>query len=119
MAKILRRAKDGCADDIKVCGMYVYHVFEPLATTRMSALGALKDTDAFICSRGLEPNDQQLVKNMLVDWQLYEHGWLVTTGESGRFRNETLFYYKCQMGDCGKYRPVALDLLESPAKVEK
>jgi hypothetical protein len=61
MAKILRKAKYGCADEIKVCGMYMNHVFEPLATTRMSALGALKDADQLSM---IEMNAEQLHDNI-------------------------------------------------------
>ena len=112
MAKVLRKAKDGCAGEIQLCGMDVYHQFEPLATAKMSELGAPMDMDAFLCGRGLEPKDQQRVRDMLADWQLYEHGWLVTTDGSGNFRNEHLFYFKCQMGNYGLHKPEALHLLE-------
>ena len=112
MAKVLRKAKDGCGGDIQLCGMDVYHNFEPLSPTKMSELGAPMDMDAFICSWVLQPKDQQRVRDMLADWHLYEHGWLVTTNKSGRFRNKHLFYFKCQIGNWGYNKPEALQLLQ-------
>jgi len=117
MVKILRKAQNGYGGNIKLCGMDVYYIFEPLAAAEMSALGAPMDMAAFICSRVLEPENQQLVKDMLADWQLYEHGWLVTTGDSGRFRNKTLFFFLCQMGNCGLHKPKALELLKYTASM--
>ena len=70
------------------------------------------DIYSFICSRVPKPKDQQRVQNMLADWQLYENGWLVTTDESGEFRNKQLFYFKCQIGNCSLNKPDALELLE-------
>lgn len=112
MVKKLRKAKSGTVGDIKLCGMDVYHKYEALSTAEMSVLGARMDKDAFICSRVLEPKDQQRVRDMLADWQLYEHGWLVTTDELGNFRNNHLFYFKCQIGDYGSHKPEALQLLQ-------
>jgi len=111
MTKTIRAARNGCGGGIRLCGITIYHVFEPLGELSMSELGAELDKDAFICSRVTDEKDVQLVKDMLVDWQLYEHGWLVTTQGSGRYRNENLFYYKCQMGNYGSHVPEALKLL--------
>lgn len=78
----------------------------------MLELGALLDKDTFIRRRVSDENDVQLVKDMLVDWNLYENGWLVTIDDSGRYRNKQLFYYKCQMGNYGLDKPEALKLLQ-------
>ena len=101
--KILRKSLNGYNDAIRVCGKHVYYKFEPLATTKMSELGALKDKDAFICSGISSSKDQEIVKKMLTQWQLYENGWLVQQDESG------LHYYLRQIS---YVEPEALRLLE-------
>ncbi len=112
MTKTIRAAKNGCGGGINLCGIAIYHVFEPLGELSMSELGTEQYKDAFIRSRVSDETDVQLVKNMLVDWRLYEHGWLVSVDDSGRYRNENLFYYKCQMGNYGSHVPEALKLLQ-------
>ena len=112
MAKTLRAAKDGCNYVVKVCGKIVYHVFEPMATLSKSELGSELDKDAFIRSLVSTDTDFQSVKDMLVDWQLYEHGWIVTVDESGCYRNKNLFYGLCQMGDYYSRIPKAFKFLK-------
>lgn len=46
----------------------------------------------------------QEVDFMLIDWELYEGGWVVTA-----YDNPPLFYYLCQIGDYGCHRPKELE----------
>lgn len=112
MAKTIRAAQNGTGNSVQLCGIDIYHVFEPLGRLSLSELGAELDKDAFIRSR-VSDEKTMLVKNMLVDWQLYEHGWLVSVDDSGSYRNKELLYYKCQMGNYGLYKPEALNLLQA------
>ena len=43
---------------------------------------------------------------MLIDWELYGNGWLVIS-----FTNKELFYYKCQLGSYGYYKPKNLQYI--------
>lgn len=112
MSKTIRAAQNGTGASVQLCGIGIYHVFEPLGRLSLSELGAELDKDAFIHSR-VSDEKATLVKDMLVDWRLYEHGWLVSVDDSGSYRNEKLFYYKCQMGNYGLYKPEALNLLQA------
>ena len=107
----LHKAKDGRGNAIKLCGMDVYLARASLPSIEKLQLGASMDMYTFISRRVPKPESQQSVQNMLADWHLYENGWLVTTDESGEFRNKQLFFYKCQIGNCVD-KPQALELLE-------
>ena len=114
MAKTIRAALNGCNYAIDLCGIEIYHVFEPMGQLSMEDMGAELDKDAFILSRVSDEKNIQLVKDMLVDWRLYKRGWLVSGDDSGRYRNKELLYYKQQLGDYGleENTPKALYLLE-------
>ena len=105
MAIILRHAKDGCNTNISLCGIPVFHEFESMATHSMDDLGAPRNKLAWIRRHASEENLKS-VQNMLVDWELYEHGWLVRSPAT----NQELFYYKCQHS---YQKPQALNLLQS------
>ena len=113
MSKTIRAAQSGCSNAVHTCGIRIYHVFEPLGEVSIAELGAELDKDAFIRQRVSDENDVQQVKDMLVDWRLYEHGWLVSADDEGRYHNNELFYYKCQIGNYGLHKPEALNLLQA------
>ncbi len=106
MAITLRPAKDGCASNISFCGMPVFHEFESLATHSIDDLGAPRDKLAWLKCR-VSGEDLKSVQDMLVDWELYEHGWVVRSPHT----NGHLFSYKCQLT---RHEPEALNLLLPP-----
>ena len=45
----------------------------------------------------------QPVQKILIDWDLYENGWLIVA-----YKNKDLFCYLCQLGNYGSHRPIEL-----------
>jgi len=100
----LRRAQNGCGGEIKFCKKYVYHEWESGRYT-MGELGRELNKMAWIHA---SVGDVYSVEIMLMDWTMYENGWLVK-GD----KNQHLFYYKCQIGTYGTRRPKALEYLKN------
>ena len=89
-----------------LCGKPVYHRFDA-GTHKESDLGEEMDKDAWIEANITDDEHKKRVQGMLVDWKLFEHGWLVDD-----YTNVHLFYYKTQIGDYGSHRPNALKYLQ-------
>ena len=47
------------------------------------------------------------ISKLLIDWDLYENGWLVPN-----YKNKHLFYYLSQISNWGRHRPAALKLFK-------
>ena len=99
----IRRAKNGTGNDVTFSGIPVYHKYS--AGFRQSILGSKLDKILWINDNVNDKNYINDVSLMLVDWELYENGWLVTL-----YKNKQLFYYRCQMG-CNNTRPEQLDYI--------
>ena len=98
----IRRAKDGCGSDVTFSGIPVYHKWS--AGFRQSILGSKIDKISWINDNVNDKNYINNVSSMLVDWELYENGWLVTPN-----KHKHLFYYRCQIGI--NKRPKQLDYI--------
>ena len=105
----LRRAKNGCGSEIKFGGKYVYHEWETGRHTT-ETLGRKTNKTAWIHASVMDAKHAYSVEIMLTDWTLYENGWVVKGDE-----NQHLYYYKCQIGQCGDKRPKALEYLKKCA----
>ena len=51
-------------------------------------------------------NHYEEVSFMLIDWELFEGGWVITS-----YDNPPLFYYLCQIGDWGINKPKELEYM--------
>lgn len=102
----LRRALDGCNGEIKIDGKYVYHEWDR-GGYPMSELGRKLDKLSWITEQVVDAQHVEAVKKMLVDWELYENGWLVVG-----YSNQHLFYYKCQIGQ-NRTTPKELEYLKN------
>ena len=98
----IRRAKNGCRSDVTFSGIPVYHKYS--VGFRQSILGSKIDKILWINDNVNDKNYINDVSLMLVDWELYENGWLVTS-----YKNKQLFYYRCQIGL--STRPEQLDYI--------
>jgi hypothetical protein len=100
----IRRALNGCNGEIKFDKLYVYHQWDGAAHT-MSELGPKMDKSSWVTEHVVDAKHVNDVKKMLVDWELYENGWLVVG-----YSNSHLFSYRCQLGN--SQEPNALQYLQ-------
>ena len=100
--RFIRRAKNGCGYDVTFSGIPVYQTYS--AGFRKSILGNKLDKNVWINNNVNDKNYINDVSSMLVDWELYENGWLVNP-----HKNNHLFYYRCQIGL--STRPEQLDYI--------
>jgi hypothetical protein len=101
---MIRPAKNGCATNITFRGIPVYHSWD--YGLKISTLGKKKEKEEkeyFIKMHLTEESYLRPVQKLLIDWDLYENGWLVD-----KYQNKHLFYYLCQMGNYGSHRPIEL-----------
>lgn len=105
----LRAALDGCNGKISLKGKQIYHYW--MSGSSPSILGQKLNKNEWIQHNITDEQYTDKIQWLLADWEPYENGWLVTTGDSGKYRNNHLFYYKCQMGNYGSHRPQELDYL--------
>jgi len=103
----LRRAKNGTGGEITLCNKYVYHKWDTGQYSEQT-LGRGINKKEWIFEHVKDAEHTRLVNILLADWSVYENGWLVD-GDS----NQNLFYYKCQIGNCGQYAPEALEYLKN------
>ena len=99
----IRRAQDGCGYDVTFSGIPVYHKWS--AGFRQSILGSKLDKKSWINDNVNEKKYISDITPLLIDWELYENGWLVNP-----HKNTHLFYYRCQIGL--STRPKQLDYLK-------
>jgi hypothetical protein len=102
---MLRAAKNGCSSEIKFTGKKVYYDWDNGVS--MSFLGAKLNKTAFLKTK-VDECKLTAVEKLMEDWHLYENGWYVFYPKGG-FKNKYLFYYLCQIGDYGHYRPRELE----------
>lgn len=102
---MLRRALNGYNGRVSFAEKPVYHRYF-MGKHGEDVLGGEKDKDAWIKANIADDEYTKKVQDMLVDWRLFEHGWLMDG-----YTNTHLFYYKTQIGDYGSHRPDALKYL--------
>ena len=101
-------ARNGCASEIKFKGKKVYH--EWFHGIPKSKLGKKLNKTEFLKNLVDETNLES-VENLMIDWVLYEKGWIVELqGED--YINGHLFYYLAQMRGYGSRRPKELEYLK-------
>ena len=105
----LRAALNGCNSKISLKGKQIYHYWSSGSSPSM--LGEKLNKNEWIQDNITDEQYTDKIEWLLADWEPYENGWLVTTSDSGTYRNEHLFYYKCQMGNYGSHRPQELEYL--------
>lgn len=103
---ILRRAKNGCVEDITFFGKFVYHQSDFCPEYTMKDLGKQLNKKDWIKKHLTDFSKKYEVEALLVDWHLYENGWFVS-----QYTNKHLFYYKCQYGNSGLNKPEILEFL--------
>ena len=103
----LRAALNGCNGKISLKDKQIYHYWS--SGSSPSILGQKLDKNEWIQHNITDEQYTNKIEWLLADWEPYENGWLVTTQDSGDYRNNHLFYYKCQMGNYGSHRPQELD----------
>ena len=104
--KMIRAAKDGCSSDITFKGKKVYHGWH--YGIPKSSLGEKIDKTEFLKENLIDESQLSAIENIMIDWELYENGWLVVCSDEG-YKNKHLFYYLQQMGNWGRYRPKELE----------
>ena len=105
MNKMFRAAKNGYCKEIKFKGKKVYHNWD--YGIPKSELGEKLDKTEFLKTMVNESN-LEAVEKLMIDWNLYENGWVVHYPEGG-YKNKHLFYYLQQMGNWGHFRPKELE----------
>ena len=102
---LVRSARNGCASEITFKGKKVYHEWD--WGVNKSYLGKKLNKTEFLKNLVDETNLES-VENLMIDWVLYENGWLVElTGDD--YKNGHLFYYFTQMRGYGGHRPKELE----------
>ena len=104
---MIRAAKNGCSSDITFKGKKVYHNWDSSKIPK-SSLGEKLDKTGFLKENLVDESHLPAIENLMVDWYLYENGWLVVCSDEG-YKNKHLFYYLQQMGNWGSYRPKELE----------
>ena len=114
----IRAALNGCNGPVSLKGKQIYNLWsggeshdDPLVS-EFDILGQPLDKSHWIKNNITDEQYTMDIMWLLADWQPYENGWLVTTDkDSGEYRNNHLFYYKCQIGALSYQRPKELDYL--------
>ena len=101
----LRFAKNGRACDVVWKGKKILHNWDQ-GDINMDYLGPQLNKDKWINDNIKDISMIDSVKEMLIDWKLYENGWYVY-----KYDNKNLYYYLTQIGYSGFYRPEALKYL--------
>ena len=102
---LIRSARNGCASEITFKEKKVYHEWD--CGVNKSYLGKKLNKTKFLKNLVDETNLES-VENLMIDWVLYENGWLVElTGDD--YKNGHLFYYLTQMRGYSGHRPKELE----------
>lgn len=104
--KKIRRALNGFNGQVSFYGKPVYHLWDN-GQHDMKCLGKRQETCLWIFENLKHTKNAESVNSLMQDWNMYQNGWLVEGNE-----NVTLFYYLCQIGNYGLYRPEALKYLK-------
>jgi hypothetical protein len=99
----LRRALDGCGENVSFKGLPIY--YERENGMEFSILGSQRNKMAWIEDNLKKEYQDDSTKHdvehhLLVDWELYENGWLVKANHNNMgYKDSRLMYYKCQIGN--------------------
>ena len=98
----LRLAKNGGGDRVMFGGKQIY--YSHTDGCDFSILGSKQNKETWI-KQQLKPeyNDdmtiQAISNKLLVDWELYENGWIVSSKPYIGYKDSRLLYAKCQIGN--------------------
>ena len=101
MSNTLRRAQDGGGNEVSFMKKPVYHY--SLSEDPPLVYSTILDKKQWIRDNINNDENYDMVSFMLIDWELYEGGWVVSS-----YDNPSLFYYLCQIGDWGARKPKEL-----------
>mgnify|MGYP004007446067 CR=1 FL=1 len=101
---MLRIAKNGSSCDIKFLGKTVY-INCRHGNISINSLGIKLDKNEWLINNIKHKHNLNSVNANLMDWQLYENGWYVST-----YNKTSLFNYLCDIGS-SSIRPIELDYL--------
>lgn len=102
MPNTLRRAQDGGGNEVSFMKKPVYHY--SLCGDPPLVYSTYLDKKQWIRNNIKNEDNYNMVYFMMIDWDLYEGGWVVTS-----YDNPGLFYYLCQIGDWGVRKPKELE----------
>ena len=102
MQNQLRRARDGCSNEVSFMKYPVYYYSMQMDPPLVYSTEL--DKKQWIRNNIKNEENYEAINFMLIDWKLYEGGWVISS-----FDNPRLFYYLCQIGDCGLYKPTELE----------
>ena len=105
---MIRSARNGCASEITFKGKKVYHEWD--CGVNKSYLGKKLNKTEFLKNLVDEKNLES-VENLMIDWVLYENGWIVEL-QGDDYRNGHLFYYLTDLRGYGWHRPKELELFK-------
>tara|TARA_B100001063_G_C16777756_1_gene567177 strand:+ start:8883 stop:9206 length:324 start_codon:yes stop_codon:yes gene_type:complete len=102
MQNQLRRARDGCSNEVSFMKKPVYHYSMQMEPPLVYS--TILDKKQWIRDNIKNEENYEMVSFMMIDWDLYQGGWVVTS-----YDNPGLFYYLCQIGNWGSHRPSELE----------
>ena len=102
MSNTLFRAQDGGGNEVSFMKKPVYHY--SLYGHPPLVYSTYIDKKQWIRDNIDNEDNYEMVYFMLIDWDLYEGGWVVTS-----YDNPGLFYYLCQIGDWSARKPKELE----------
>jgi hypothetical protein len=102
----LRRAKNGCSENVSFRGKAVYYPWDS-GSDDMTCLGRRQEKNLWTFEHLKDVEHADDVHSIMKDWTLFQNGWLVAGDE-----NRDLFSYLCQIGNYGFHRPKALGYLK-------
>ena len=101
MQNQLRRARDGCGNEVHFMKKPVYHYSMQMDPPLVYS--TILDKNQWIRDNINNDENYEMVNFMMIDWNLYEGGWVISS-----YDNPGLFYYLCQIGDWGARKPKEL-----------
>lgn len=97
---MIRAAKNDCGSVVEFTGKKVYFSWD--YGKRLLDLGEKLDKMDYFTAN-VDKSNLKAVQNLMIDWDLYENGWLVD-----RYQNQTLLHYLQNWGGCVRHPPAAL-----------
>ena len=104
MSNTLCRAHNGSGKEVTFMKKPVYHY--SLCGDPPLVYSTKLDKKQWIRDNISDENHYEEVSFMLIDWELFEGGWVITS-----YDNPPLFYHLCQIGDWGINKPKELEYI--------
>ena len=100
----IRAALNGYGVEVTFGGKPIYYEHEDKESLPFSLLGKKEDKVYWIKENLRQEFDNEntiynINNGLLVDWNLYENGWLITINQdTNDYKDNRLMFYKCQIG---------------------